>query len=139
MSKTSIDLDARARPEIAPAPGLRRVFIHDLVLAAEIGAHRHERGASQRVRINVDLLVREDGPIEDDLRNVVCYDEIATGIRAIVGAGHLNLVETLAERIAAMCLADARVRQARVRVEKLDVYADAGAVGVEVLRTNLVT
>lgn len=139
MSKPSIDVHNRARPETAPAPGLRRVFIHDLVLAAEIGARHHERGASQRVRINVDLLVREDGPIEDDLRNVVCYDEIATGIRAIVGAGHLNLVETLAERIAAMCLADARVRQAQVRVEKLDVYADAGAVGVEVLRMNLVT
>lgn len=128
--------EIRTRPSAAElTPGTRRVFIRDLVLDAEIGAHRHERGARQRVRINVDLGVREDGrAIEDDLRNVVCYDEIATGIRALVSAGHVNLVETLAERIAAMCLADARVARARVSIEKLDVYADAAAAGVKIER-----
>jgi len=131
--------DIRVRPnnpaELAAAT--RRVFIRDLVLEAEIGAHRHERGQRQRVRINVDLRIHEDGrAIGDDLRNVVCYDEIASGIRAIVAAGHVNLVETLAERVAAMCLADARVARVRVSIEKLDVYPDVAAVGVEIERWN---
>ena len=131
--------ESRVRPSTAAelARGMRRVFIRDLLLDAEIGAHRHERGLRQRIRINVDLDVGEDGrAIEDDLRNVVCYDEIASGIRAIVRAGHVNLVETLAERIAAMCLADARIARVRVSIEKLDVYADAAAVGIEIERWN---
>ena len=117
--------------------GTRRVLIRDLVLACEIGAYRHERDARQRVRINLDLFVREEpAPIGDDLRNVVCYDEIVGGVRRLAGGGHVNLVETLAERIALMCLADARIRSARVRVEKLDVYPDATAAGIEIERFN---
>jgi 7,8-dihydroneopterin aldolase/epimerase/oxygenase len=45
-------------------------------------------------------------------------------------------VETLAERIAALCLSDRRVRVARVRVEKLDVFPDATSVGVEIERVS---
>ena len=56
------------------------------------------------------------------------------GIKAIVAAGHINLVETLAERIAALGLADHRVEAARVRVEKLHVVAEAESVGVEIER-----
>ncbi|MGO8915981.1 MAG: dihydroneopterin aldolase [Stellaceae bacterium] len=45
-----------------------------------MGVFRHERGARQRVRINLDLAVREECvPVGDDLRNVVCYHEIVSG------------------------------------------------------------
>lgn len=126
---------AEAEPPETRAQTMRRVLVRDLVLAAEIGAFRHERGMLQRVRINLELAVpEEDHPVGDDLRNVVCYDEIISGIRALVSGGHVKLVETLAERIARLCLADPRVALARVRVEKLDVYADAEAVGIEIER-----
>lgn len=122
---------AGAQPDARPD---RRVFIRDLVLTARIGVHRHERLADQRVRINLDLWVEDSGPIDDDLDQVVCYDEVMKGIRRVVGQGHVNLVETLAERIADLCLADRRVHAARVRVEKLDVYEEADSVGVEIER-----
>lgn len=116
---------------------LRHVFIRDLVLKGSIGVHPHERGAPQPVRINLDLAVTEGGsPMDDDLAQVVCYERIAHGVRAIVADGHVNLVETLAERIAALCLQDPRVRTARVRIEKLDVFEDATSVGVEIERTS---
>ena len=70
----------------------------------------------------------------DDLRRVVDYEGVADAVRAIVAAGHVMLVETLAERIAESCLADPRVHLARVRVEKLDVFADAASAGVEIER-----
>ena len=54
----------------------------------------------------------------------------------MVAAGHVQLVETLAERLCEACLDDPRIRIARVRVEKLDVFADADAAGVEVERRN---
>ena len=112
----------------------QRVFIRDLVLTCRIGVHQHERLANQRVRINLDMSVENPGIIDDDLERVVCYGEIMTGIRHVVGSGHVNLVETLAERIAAMCLEDRRVVSARVRIEKLDVFPEAESVGVEIER-----
>ena len=117
---------------------LRHVFVRDLMLAAQIGVHSHEKLGPQRIRVNVDLAVFEkdvDG-IGDQLANVVCYEEVVSGIRALVAEGHVNLVETLAEQIAALCLEDRRVRVARVRVEKLDVFADATSVGVEIERAT---
>ncbi|MDE2516709.1 MAG: dihydroneopterin aldolase [Rhodospirillales bacterium] len=124
------------------AQGLRHVFLRDMVLAASIGVLAHEQTATQRLRINVDLAVQDDGaralsrtPVgRDELSRVVDYGAVAETVRRIVAAGHVFLVETLAERIAEACLADARIHLARIRVEKLDVFADAASAGVEVER-----
>jgi dihydroneopterin aldolase len=116
---------------------VRHVFIRDLVLPCSIGVHRHEHLGTQRIRVNLDLAVREDGePLNDNLANVVCYESVTNGIRAIVARGHVNLVETLAEDIATLCLRDIRIQSARVRVEKLDVFPDAKSVGVEIERVR---
>jgi len=125
-------------PQIADAKrAIRHVFIRNLMVPCSIGIHYHERDAEQRVRINLDLAVSEAGrPIDDDIRNVICYEHLAKGVERICGRGHVNLVETLAENIAAMCLEDRRVQSVRVRVEKLDILADAESVGVEIERTN---
>ena len=111
-----------------------RLFVRDLVLSARIGVHQHERIADQRVRINLELEVKAPPVINDDLENVVCYGEIMTGIRHVIGSGHVNLAETLAERIAAMCLLDRRVLSAKVKIEKLDVFPEAASVGIEIER-----
>ncbi len=124
------------------AGAVRHVFLRDMVLAASIGVHGFEHQAPQRIRINVDLAVVDEGPVaggavgRDDLSRVVDYEKVADGVRAIVAARHVRLVETLAERIAEHCLADPRVRLARVRVEKLDIFADTAAVGVEIERSQ---
>ena len=114
--------------------GMRHVFVRDLVLITRIGVHAHEREAPQRVRINLDLAVQE-GALEDRLENVVCYEALLQRVRGVLQEGHVNLVETLAERIAVLCLQDTRVRSARVRVEKLDIFPDVGSVGVEIERS----
>ena len=107
------------------------------MLPCSIGVHEHERHATQRVRINVRVQVAEDErPVGDSIANVVSYEAIVDGIRAIAQSGHINLVETLADRIAELCLANQRVRSVWVRVEKLDLYPDAAGVGVEVERTR---
>lgn len=115
--------------------GHYRIRITDLVLPANIGVYEREREGPQRVRFNVELRVAEQrAPLDDDIANVLSYDAIVGGIRAILDRGHVNLVETLAEEVAALCLADPRVSCATVRVEKLDVIAEAAAVGVEIER-----
>lgn len=132
-------LDAAVTPQpeatAMSATPAARVFVHDLVLDANIGVHEREQGRRQRVRFNVDLWVRlpEGGPKRDQLDEVLSYSTIVQSIRAIAEGGHINLVETLAERVARMALADPRVARVVVRVEKLDAYADA-TVGVEIER-----
>jgi dihydroneopterin aldolase len=132
-------------PSIASSTrGLRHVFLRDMILPARVGVYPHEHTSAQRVRINVDLTVREQAPVpaeevlsvREELARVVDYEKIANQVRAIVGARHVRLVETLAERIAEACLQDGRVESARIRVEKLDVFPDAAAAGVEIERSQ---
>jgi dihydroneopterin aldolase len=112
---------------------ITRVFIRDLQLLARIGIHGHEQGKPQPVRINADLeTMRNKGA--DDLDATLDYGEVAAKIHAIVAAGHINLAETLAERIAAACLEDKRVLSVRIRVEKLHAMPGAQSAGVEIER-----
>jgi 7,8-dihydroneopterin aldolase/epimerase/oxygenase len=125
-----------ARPDAAPAgPELRRTFVRDLVLLADIGVYRREQGKAQRIRLNLELFADDPrSPPTDRLKDVVDYAKVIEAVRALVGRGRVKLVETLAEQIAACCLADPRVRRVRVQVEKLDAVPDAAAVGVEIER-----
>mgnify|MGYP001335911245 FL=1 len=117
------------------AKEVRHVFIRDLILTCLIGVHKHERKKPQRIRVNLDLAVTEQSAISTDrLADVVCYEDVADGIRSIVNNGHVNLVETLAEKIASKCLEDRRIKATRVRIEKLDVFKDAASAGVEIER-----
>lgn len=122
---------------VEAGPGVRRVFLRDMVLMASIGVYPHEQQGPQRVRVNVDLAVADEGGGgADRLDRVVDYERVAKAVRAIVAGGHIKLVETLAERIAAACLEDRRVLRARIRVEKLDLFADTASAGVEVERAG---
>jgi 7,8-dihydroneopterin aldolase/epimerase/oxygenase len=125
---------------IPPAHGLaehgrRVVFVRDLEIVVSIGVLEHEKRYEQRVLISVDLVVRDnyDGQ-SDRLEHVLDYSKLIDGITLLVQSGHFNLIETLAERVAARCLDDARVESARVRVEKPDIMPSCRSVGVEVER-----
>jgi len=110
-----------------------RVFVHDLVLDAEIGVYSHEKGVTQRARFSVDIEVAPSGEaVEDQISRVLDYDMIISTIKGILAEGHINLVETLAAEIAARCLAHPRAALVRVKIEKLD--KEPGAVGVEIVR-----
>ncbi len=121
-------------PAAEAGAATRKVFVRALTLDCSIGVHPHERGARQRVRIDIELTVRDRDRLDDDIANVVSYDDIVDGVKAIIATGHFNLVETLADRIGESCVTDSRVIAVRVRVEKLDAIAEAAGVGVEIER-----
>lgn len=117
--------------------GLVHVFVRDLHIEAVIGVHRHEKVKPQPLLINIDITAQEvDAPLEDKLSLVVDYELVVDGVRALIAEGHVKLVETLAERIAAFCLSDTRVLAARVRIEKLAAIAGVRSVGVEIERVR---
>ncbi len=114
---------------------LRHVFVRDLEVMALIGIYDHEKVNPQRIIVNIDLSVHEaEGPVTDEISHVVSYEIIAKKVETIVAEGHVNLVETLAERFAESCLRDKRVAAARVRIEKPDIIPNARSVGVEIER-----
>jgi len=129
---------SRSGQKIADAErSIRHVFVRDLQIYATLGIHEHEKRRPQRIIINVDLSVSEAGPEHhDDPSLIVDYGEVVELITTIAQEGHVNLVETLAERIAEAILSDARVSAVRVRIEKPDIIAEAGSVGIEIERVR---
>jgi dihydroneopterin aldolase len=112
---------------------LDRVFVHDLVLDVEIGVYKNEKGVTQPVRFSVDVeLMPAMKALDDDIGRAFDYDVIIKGIKDIISRGHINLVETLAEKIACHCLDHPRAARVVVTIEKLD--KEPGAVGVEIVR-----
>lgn len=131
----------KADSGLASAGGhIRHVFVRDLVIKTEIGITPHEKHTAQRIIVNVDLAVRDIPVHESDAySDVVCYDDVTKKVRALAAEGHVNLVETLGERIASACLQDKRVLSARVRIEKPDIFEDCKSVGIEIERLQTTT
>ncbi len=113
----------------------RRVFVRELELIAHVGVLEHEIRYEQRIIVSAELAVRDayDGK-SDRLVDVLDYGRVVEGISKIVQEEHVNLIETLAERIAAQCLRDDRVESVRVRIEKPDVVPSCKSVGIEIER-----
>ncbi len=112
--------------------GTDKIFVRDFVLPVEIGAYSFEHGKTQRMRFDVTADVLRVTRNPEDMRHVVSYDIIMDGIRSLVARGHVELVETLAEQIAAFVLENPRVTNVVVRAEKLEL--GPGGVGVIIER-----
>lgn len=108
-----------------------KVFVRGLKVEAWIGVYDHEHGRQQPLVIDVELDVAASHC--EELGDTVNYETILQAAQAIAAEGHIDLVETFAERLAQASFADARVTRARVRVEKpLALAPHAAAAGVEI-------
>ena len=123
-----------ARDAINDPSQTDRVYLRDLILPVSIGAYAREREKPQKVRFVVEAAVTRGVRRSQDMSDVFSYDIISDGIRMLVDSGHVTLVETLAERIAALVLTHPRVVKVSVQVEKLDL--GAGIAGVTIERTR---
>lgn len=137
MDETTIAFEgpqARAKATAGPDPH-DRISVRDYVVEVEIGAFQAERGVSQRIRFNVVLEVAASTAAQDDdVDKVISYDMITEAIDLQLAEERINLLETLAERVAERCLADARAIRVFVRIEKLDRIP--GTLGVEIVRSK---
>jgi dihydroneopterin aldolase len=118
----------------APAAEARvvmtKVFVTGLKVQAEIGVYKHEVGRRQPLVVEVELDVPTAGA--ERLADTLNYETILKAAQDLAAEGHIQLVETFAERLARTCLADPRVTRARVRIEKpLALAPHATGAGVE--------
>ncbi|THH37404.1 dihydroneopterin aldolase [Aliishimia ponticola] len=124
----------RAEATATSAP-LDRISVRDHVVEVEIGAFQAERGVTQRVCFNIVVEVRPlSGPIDDDVDRILSYDKVTEAIAAALAEERLNLLETLAERVAERILNEPQAMRVFVRIEKLD--RGPGALGVEIVRSS---
>lgn len=112
-----------------------RVFIHDLVVDASIGLYDDEMLQTQPVQLSIDMDLL---PLQEQAtkETIVCYDTLSSQIEAMIAEGHIDLVETLAERIAELCLARSRVFRVTVSVAKPEAVKTAAAVGARITRSK---
>lgn len=119
----------------ARATPLDRISLRDHIVEVEIGAFQAERGVTQRICFNVVVEVQPlTGPIDDDVDRILSYDRVTEAIAYELSDERLNLLETLAERVAERILIEPQAMRVFVRIEKLD--RGPGALGVEIVRAK---
>lgn len=124
--------DARSRATGEGHP-LDRISLRDHIVEVEIGAFQTERGTTQRICFNIVVEVRPlDTRVDDDVDRILSYDKVTEAIAIELAAERLNLLETLAERVAERILLEPQAERVFVRIEKLD--RGPGALGVEIVR-----
>lgn len=111
-----------------------RISLTDYVVEVEIGAFQQERGTLQRVRFNVVVEVAPLGTIDDDVDRILSYDRVTEAIHHELQAERINLLETLAARVAERILLEPQAERVFVRIEKLD--RGPFALGVEIERSR---
>lgn len=125
----------------ARAAGLPRdrISLRDHVREVEIGAFQQERGVLQRIRFDIvaEVVPDTEAVLGDDVDGILSYDTLIEAIDLELEAERLNLLETLAERIAARVLQNDRAARVFVRIEKLD--RGPHVLGVEIVRSGAQT
>ncbi|MCS6772345.1 MAG: dihydroneopterin aldolase [Kiritimatiellae bacterium] len=112
-----------------------RIYIRDLMIRCIIGVYPEERRDKQDVIINVELAGDfSKAGLTDNLADAVDYKQIKKNIVGLVEKSSFNLIETLAERIAAICLDHPRVVEAKVTVDKPGALRFARSVAFEITR-----
>lgn len=114
-----------------------RITVSGIEVFAHHGVLPHERELGQRFVI--DLVLELDlapAAASDDVADTVHYGELAADVAALVAADPVDLIESVAERVARRCLADERVVATEVTVHKpsAPLPVVAGEVAVTVRR-----
>ena len=135
----SDDIKTAFSPPLARAEALAterpldRISVRDHVVEIEIGAFQAERDLTQRISFNVVVEVYPlDTDVADDVDRILSYDRITESIATELSSERLNLLETLAERVADRILAEPQAHRVFVRIEKLD--RGPFTLGVEIVR-----
>lgn len=122
------------RAQTLALPGVSdRLSLRDYEVPVEIGAFQLERGVTQRLRFNISVEISPVGEgAGDDVDAILSYDRITEAVNTELAAERLNLLETLAERIAARILAEPQALRVFLRIEKPD--RGPFVLGLEIVR-----
>ena len=111
------------------------VVIRELRVEALIGIYRRERHVMQTLSIDLEIGLPSAAVFASDkVSDTIDYEQVALRIRALAASGHFRLVETFADKVARLIVADFGAPWVRVSVAKMGILANARYVGVTVER-----
>jgi 7,8-dihydroneopterin aldolase/epimerase/oxygenase len=111
------------------------ILIRDLRVEALIGIHRRERYVTQTVQVDLEIGVPGTAVFASDkVADTIDYEQVALRIRALASSGHFRLVETFADRVAALLIDELGAPWCKVSAAKLGILPNAKFVGVTIER-----
>ena len=112
----------------------RRLTIERLRVQASVGILEHELATKQPLLVTVVVELREKDllPAADDVEHVLDYRVLRDAVLHETQAGHINMLETLAGRIAQRLVLRRGVSRTQVRIVKPNIFPDCDGVAVEV-------
>ena len=116
-----------------------RIRLTGLRVRGRHGVFDFERADGQDFVVDAELeLALAPAAASDDVADTVHYGELAGRLAEIIAGEPVNLIETLADRLVAECLADKRVEAATVTVHKpqAPIPQEFADVAVTVRRTR---
>jgi 7,8-dihydroneopterin aldolase/epimerase/oxygenase len=114
-----------------------RIFLHGLTAECIIGFIDWERRVKQTVVVDLEMPVDcRRAALTDDVADTLDYKKVAKRVLAFIAGSEFKLVETLAERLALLVLADFGVEWVRVSLNKPGAIRNSRDVGVVIERTR---
>lgn len=111
------------------------VYIEGLKTDAVIGVYDWERSIRQTLVLDLELASdNRAAAATDGIADAMDYDAISKRILAYVHASEFELIETLAERVAAIVLSEFNIPWLRLKLSKPGAVAEANDVGVIIER-----
>jgi dihydroneopterin aldolase len=112
-----------------------KVLIKGLGVKTVIGIHDWERDIRQQLLIDMELATDiRPAASDDDINHTLNYQLISERIIEVVEQSSYGLIETLAERLAALLMSEFSVPWLTLTVRKPDAIAEAEYVGVTIER-----
>ncbi|KFZ36007.1 hypothetical protein HR45_18840 [Shewanella mangrovi] len=114
-----------------------KVLIRGLRVDTVIGIYEWEKQLHQQLQIDLDIGWDNRAAAEhDDYSKALCYDTVSKRVVALITAAPIELIETVAEKVAACILNEFQAPWVRVRIMKPGAVAIADNVGVEIERSR---
>ena len=111
------------------------IFIHNLQIHTAIGAYAWEQAIKQKLIFTIELGCDLSKAAQSDaLQDALDYAQIASGLRDLLANQRFQLLEALAEHVAAWLLQQAAVEWVQLSIAKPGAIAECDAVGVSIKR-----
>ncbi len=113
----------------------KKIIVKDLTLLLSVGIHRFEKLEKQRVKFNIEITT--DPNLKPDIKSIVNYESVINDIKRLTKKTHFELLESLSESIFDEIFKNKRIKQIKLKIEKLDIIKETTSVGIEVVKTRI--
>ncbi|MFO0705120.1 MAG: dihydroneopterin aldolase [Candidatus Andersenbacteria bacterium] len=111
------------------------IYVNNLELFATHGVYKKEHDAPQRFKVSVRVCVAPPLRRHDQIGGTLDYRFLRQAVLQVMHGPHVQLIEVLAEHIAALLFTDKRVLSCEVEIQKLDLWTN-GQPGVRIQRVR---